>query len=64
MTDVDIKYLLSLADRMREKDFEWGTIDYFMLKRLVPEMLCHICKHGDKNDGICLTCFGESKFDD
>ena len=64
MTDVDITYLLSLADRMREKDFEWDTIDYFMLKPLVPEMLCHICKHGDKNDGICLTCFGESKFDD
>ena len=64
MTDVDIRYLLSLADRMREKDFEWDMADYCRLKRIVPEILCHTCKHGDKNDGICLTCFGESKFDD
>ena len=56
-----IEYLKAL-DKRFHNGFSWQHEDYFNLKELVPEMLCHLCIHGDKNDGICMKCFNFKHF--
>jgi len=57
-----INYLKELSLRLSGNGFSWNHEDYFQLKKIVPEILCHLCLHGDKNDGFCWDCFNEKNF--
>jgi len=58
-----IKYIKDLSKRLNSRGFSWQHDDFPMLQKIIPETLCHICIHGDKNDGGCFQCSEESKFE-
>ena len=58
-----INYLKDLDLRLNRRGFSWQHDDFYKLKTIIPEILCHLCVHGDKNDGACFECFNESKFE-
>ena len=62
INNTQIDYLKKLSSRLNTNGFLWQHEDHLSLTDIIPEMLCHLCIHGDKNDGICMECFNEKYF--
>lgn len=64
ISNSQLNYLRDLSIRLAAKGFSWQPEDYRNLKEMVPVILCHICVHGNKNEGTpCWDCFQERHFE-